>query len=74
MGHFLGPGAHVCIESLVEILPAMKMEIWDCECRPLWLIIAAFAVSGQVGNRVQGSPLRPSPVMAQLRCPFRTFV
>ena len=32
MGHVLGPKSHVSLASLVRLLFALAMEIWDCEC------------------------------------------
>ena len=34
MGHILGPTAHVSMATLITVLLAMTMEIWDRECGP----------------------------------------
>ena len=39
MGHIWGPKSHVSIAILVGVLLARPMEIWDCECGQLWLIL-----------------------------------
>ena len=51
MGHGLGPQSHVCIASLLGLLLAMLMKIWDCECGPFRPNFPAFAILGQVGVR-----------------------
>ena len=34
--HILGPKSHMSITSLVEVILAMAMEIWNHECGPFW--------------------------------------
>ena len=52
MGHILGPKSHVSTTTLVRLLLAMTMEIWDRECGPFRPIFAVFAILGQVGNTI----------------------
>ena len=52
MGHILGPESHVSIASLLRLLPANALEIWDRECGPFRPNSAVFAISGQVGNTI----------------------
>ena len=52
MGHMLGPKSHVPIATLVGLLLAMAMDIWDRECGPFRPIFAVFAISSQVGNTI----------------------
>ena len=52
IGHMLGPESHVSIASLVRLLLAMTMEIWDTDFGPFRPIFAVFAILGQVGNTI----------------------
>ena len=52
MGLILGPRSHVSIATLVRLLLAMTMEIWDPECGPCRPIFAVFAILGQVGSTI----------------------
>ena len=52
MGPILEPRSHVAIATLVTILLAMAMEIWDRECGPFRAIFAVFVILGQVGNAI----------------------
>ena len=42
--HILGPKSHMSIASLVEIILAVAMEIWNHECGPFWPNFAVFAI------------------------------
>ena len=60
MGHILGPKYHVSIASLVRLLLAMTMEIWNPECGPFRPTLAVFAILGQVGNTISPCGKGPS--------------
>ena len=59
MGHILGPTSHVSIATLVILLLAMKMEIWDRDCGPFRPNFAVFATLGEAGNII--SPCGKGP-------------
>ena len=65
MGHIFRPNSHVSIATLVRLLLAMTMEIWDRECGPFLPILAVFAFLGQVGNTI--SPWRNGPSQNGMR-------
>ena len=44
MGLTFGPKSDVSIATLVKLLLAMAMEIWNRELRPFWPIFAVFAI------------------------------
>ena len=50
MPHMLGPKFHVSLATLVRLLLAMTMEIWDRECAPFRPISPVFAIVGNLGN------------------------
>ena len=60
MGHILGSPSHGSIATLVGLLLAMTMEIWDRECGPFRPIFAVFAILGQVGNTISPTGKGPS--------------
>ena len=47
--HILGPKSHVSIESLVERILAMAMEIWNHECGTCWPNFPVFAIVCHIG-------------------------
>ena len=47
--HILGPKSHMSIESLVEGILAVAMEIWNHECGPFWPNFAVFAIVCHIG-------------------------
>ena len=55
MWHILGPKHDVSIATLVRVLLAMAMEIWDRECGLFRPIFVVFSILRQVGNTI--SPL-----------------
>ena len=61
--NILGPKSHVSLATLVALLLAMTMEIWDHLCGPFRRIFAVFAILGQVGNAIspwgKGSSQKP---------------
>ena len=59
MGHILGPKSHVSIATLVGLLLATTMEMWDRDCGPFWPIFAVFAILRQVGTTI--SPWSKGP-------------
>ena len=52
MGHILGPKSHVSIATLVRLLLAMSMDIWDRACGLFRPIFVVYAVLGQVGKTI----------------------
>ena len=50
--HILGPKSHVSTATLVTLLLATAMEIWDRECGPFRPILPSFAILGQFGNTI----------------------
>ena len=51
-GNISGPMSYVSIATLVRLLFAMTVEIWNSECGPFRPIFAVFAVLGQVGKTI----------------------
>ena len=47
--HILGPKSYMSIASLVEIILAVAMEIWNHGCRPFWPYFAVFAIVCHIG-------------------------
>ena len=47
--HILGPNSDVSIASLVEMILAVAMEIWNHECGPFWPNFAVFAIVYHIG-------------------------
>ena len=62
MGHILGPKSNVSIASLVRLLLAMTMEIWDRECGLFQPKFAVFAISGLVENTTSPWGKGPSQI------------
>ena len=60
MGHKLGPKRHVSIATLVRLLLAMSMVIWDRESGPFRPFFTVFAISGQVENTISPWGKQPS--------------
>ena len=60
MGHILGPKSHVSTATLVRLLLAMAMEIWDRECGAFPPIFGVSVILGQVGNTTSQWGKRPS--------------
>ena len=50
--HILGPKSHVSIESLVEMILPVAMEIWNHECGPCWPNFAVFAIVCHIGTTI----------------------
>ena len=48
--HILGPKCHVAIASLVGMILAVAMEIWNHECGPFWPNSAVFAIVCHIGT------------------------
>ena len=63
MGHILGLKSHVSLATLVGLLLAMTIYIWDRECGPFRPLFAVFAILGQLGNTIspwgKGSSQKP---------------
>ena len=47
--HIFGPKSDVSIASLVEMILAVAMEIWNHECGPFWPYFAVFAIVCHIG-------------------------
>ena len=60
MGHILGPESHVLFPTLVGLLLAITMEVWNRERGPFWPNFAVFAILGQVENDISPWGRRPS--------------
>ena len=67
MGHIFGPKSHVSIATLVRLLLAIAMEMWDRECGPFRPNFAVFAILGQVGNTI--SPWGKGPSQREVAIP-----
>ena len=50
MEQTLGPKCHLSIATLVRLLLAMTVEIWDRECGPFRRLFTVFAILCHVGN------------------------
>ena len=59
-GHILGPESHMSIASLVEMILAVAMEIWNHECGPFWPIFAVFAIVCHIGITISPGVMRSS--------------
>ena len=64
MGHILGPKSHVSIATLVRLLLAMSMDIWDRACGLFRPIFVVYAVLGQVGKKWCGCPQPLAPLVS----------
>ena len=67
MGYVLGSKSLLSPASLLALLLAMVMEIWDRDCGPFWANFAVFASLCQVGNTL--SPCGKGPGQEELAIP-----
>ena len=58
--HILGPKSHVSIASLVEMILAVAMEIWNHGCGPFWRYFAVFAIVCHIGITISPWGMRSS--------------
>ena len=58
--HILGPRSHVSKASLVGMILAVAMDIWNHECGPFWPNFAVFPIVCHIGTTISPWRKRPS--------------